>query len=218
MTHELDNLIASKTGFTSFDDLVTAGGNYTPTININADPELRPIAEAYDTYQASVGSLKRAYVIYPKREQHRRNKIQTAIIRQENRILRERRITAAELKTLNNAHRAALRENYFREWGHEYRPGDDFSIYSNQAMRDGYVIAIEQGKILIEYEMPAGTSSLVEISVDSDLRLSGENRTHSYNAVPKHWLAAIRDAGTTDWIGMGQRSTVRIPFPTGETK
>lgn len=111
---ELNKLIRKYTGFKSFDDLVNARGNYVPTIRLDANPEMRPIAEAYDEYQAAAGNLKRAFVTYPKREQKRRDKISVAMFKGFNRVRRierERRVTAAELVTLNAAHTEALKMN-----------------------------------------------------------------------------------------------------------
>lgn len=108
---ELERRIRKYTAFTSFDDLVSARGNYVPTIRIDAQPEMRMIAEAYDAHMESIGDLRRAFVTYPKAEQHRRDEEWVGKYREERRLERERRIAAAELKTLNNAHREALKIN-----------------------------------------------------------------------------------------------------------
>lgn len=108
---ELERRIRKYTGFSSFDDLVNAAGNYVPTIRIDSQPELRMVAEAYDAHMESIGSLKRAFVTYPRSEQQKRDKIAVAAWKEERRLERERRIAAAELKTLNNAHAEALKIN-----------------------------------------------------------------------------------------------------------
>lgn len=100
----------------------------------------------------------------------------------------------------------------FLNWGaHEYRANDAITYWSNQAHREATVLAVIEDEIILEYEMPAGTSALVKCNVRyGDLR----GRTnYSYNAVPRKWLMAILGADMTNWIGMGQRSIVRIPFP-----
>ena len=88
---DLNKLIRKHTGFANFDALVNARGNYVPTIRLDAQPEMRPIAEAYDEYQAAAGNLKRAFVTYPKREQKRRDKISVAMFKAQNRIARTSR-------------------------------------------------------------------------------------------------------------------------------
>ena len=93
-----------------------------------------------------------------------------------------------------------------------WQPNDSMSVFVNQAERDAYVLAVIGDDILIEYEMPAGTSALVQYAVVEG-KVSWPSRNYSYNAVPKRWLKPIRDANMTNWIGMGQRSHIRIPFP-----
>jgi len=108
---ELDRRIRKYTAFKNFDDLVSARGNYVPTIRIDAQPEMRMIAEAYDAHMIETGDLRRAYATYPRTEQQKRDKIAVAEWKEERRIERERRIAAAELKTVNNAHREAVKIN-----------------------------------------------------------------------------------------------------------
>jgi len=230
MAHELDNLIRQKTGFQSFEDLVSARGNYVPTIRIDADPEMRPIAEAYDAHMAATGDLRRAFVSYPKKEQERKDKIAIAMFRAQRAIERSRRIAAAELKTLENAHAAAISENRARDlqaridtYGHDYDVNDSITVWSNQAEREGTVLALIGNEIIVEYEMPGTTSKWAghPAAPTSALRIMrfengkevGAYKSVSYRNVPKKWLTAIKDAGMTDWIGMSQASTTRIPFP-----
>jgi len=42
----------------------------------------------------------------------------------------------------------------------QYKVGDEITIWRNQADRDGYVIAVHNNEILVEYEMPNGTTAL----------------------------------------------------------
>jgi len=98
-------------------------------------------------------------------------------------------------------------------------PNTPYSVFANQAVREGCVLAVIGDEALIEYEMPGRHGP-----VTSALRIQrfigdqpvGDYRSVSYHNVPKKWLAAIRAAGMTDWLGMGQRTTTRIPFPTNE--
>ena len=50
-------------------------------------------------------------------------------------------------------------------------------------------------------------------SLDTPYKPVGDYKSVSYKTVPKRWLRAIKAAGTTEWVGMGQRSFERIPFP-----
>lgn len=111
----------------------------------------------------------------------------------------ERRIIRAALEFLNGT-------------TNPYRPGDDLEIEANQGRRPGYVLATRGDDCLVEYEMPAGTTALKVVTVLGHRKIS-QNKTISYNAVPRVWLRAIRDAGMTNWIGRGQRSRTPIAFP-----
>lgn len=98
---------------------------------------------------------------------------------------------------------------------HSFEAGDFVEVYSNQAMRDGCVLATRGFEVLVEYEMPAGTSALV-LFMPLGNELGSPVRNYSYNRVPQCWIDAIRRSGQTHWIGMGQRSRTRIPFPGEE--
>jgi hypothetical protein len=102
-------------------------------------------------------------------------------------------------------------------------PNDTVDVWANQAEREGCVLAVIGCEVLIEYEMPGTTatwggvthkqtSALRVVQMIQD-KVVGNYKTMSYNTVPKRWLQAIREAGTTEWLGMGQRCTSRIPFP-----
>lgn len=41
-----------------------------------------------------------------------------------------------------------------------YKVGDEITLWRNQADRDGYVLAVDNNEMLVEYEMPNGTSAL----------------------------------------------------------
>jgi len=116
------------------------------------------------------------------------------------------------------------------------QPNDAIDVFANQAEREGTVLATLGDQAIIEYEMPGTTSqygynrrtgqyahpadptSALRIVTTVGTEMVGDYQAVSYNRVPKKWLAAIRDADMTDWIGMGQRSTTRIPFPGEESK
>lgn len=116
------------------------------------------------------------------------------------------------LTSLNDAHPAP-----------EFEPHDNLEVWANQAEREAYVLAVIGDEVLIEYEMPGTTSkwahhpaqptSALRVIQCIQDRPVGNYKTMSYKAVPVRWLQAIREAGTTDWIGMGQRGRTRIPFP-----
>jgi len=112
-----------------------------------------------------------------------------------------------------------------------WQANDSIEVWANQAEREGCVLATLGDEIILEYEMPGTTSqwgynrrtgqyrhpavpsSALRIQRTIGTEMVGAYTAVSYNRVPRKWLAAIRAAEMTDWIGMGQRSTVRIPFP-----
>lgn len=101
---------------------------------------------------------------------------------------------------------------------HAFETGDQVQWYSNQAKRDAEVLAVLGDELLLEYSMPGTTSGrehsalvVCQIYAVSNLR---QVRTVPHAKVPKYWIEAMIDQGTTDWIGEGQRSG-HVPFPTG---
>lgn len=94
---------------------------------------------------------------------------------------------------------------------HSFEAGDDTTIFSNQAEREAYVLAVRGEQVLIEYEMPAGTSALVLMSaMGNELK---RIKTIPHQALSQDWVDAIRDQGNSYlWIGNGQR-THGIPLP-----
>lgn len=77
-------------------------------------------------------------------------------------------------------------------------------IYINQGWRPCTKLATARGKVLIEYEMPNGTTCLRELPEEQYIKANGsiywENyrhgRTISYGSVPKYWVRAMVEAGT----------------------
>jgi hypothetical protein len=108
-----------------------------------------------------------------------------------------------------------------------YQPNDGIEVYANQAEREGYVLATIGDEVLLEYEMPGTTAkwanhpavpwSALRVIKTIGKQPVGDYKSVSYNNVPKKWLKAIEAAGTTDWIGMGQKGSTRIPFPSQES-
>jgi len=56
----LDAIVTEKTAFAKFHDLLTAGGNYRPSIDVR-DPLLALVADAYDMAQEFRKDPRRAY-------------------------------------------------------------------------------------------------------------------------------------------------------------
>lgn len=56
----LNATIRRKTGFTDFADMLDAGGNYRPTIDVS-QADLLELADAYDAAQAERGDARRAF-------------------------------------------------------------------------------------------------------------------------------------------------------------
>lgn len=91
-----------------------------------------------------------------------------------------------------------------------YGANDGLEVYSNQAMRDATVLAVLGDDILIEYEMPAGSTALLQYTVRGG-ELSAMKNVN-YNTCPKRWINEMR-AENMDWIGRGQRMHKPLPFP-----
>lgn len=56
----LDDICASFTGFTSFDDLLNAKGTYRPSLDVSY-PVFVTLANAYDRAMEDRGDARRAY-------------------------------------------------------------------------------------------------------------------------------------------------------------
>lgn len=59
-TNRLDDLLSRETAFANFDELLTARGNYRPSIKVDTDDRLE-LADAYDAAMAARGDDRRAY-------------------------------------------------------------------------------------------------------------------------------------------------------------
>lgn len=95
---------------------------------------------------------------------------------------------------------------------HSFEATDDVIVEANQAGRDGYVLAVIGNRVLVEYEMPAGTSALVFFEAVGD-------QLYRLNTVPHRnlnqtWIDAMHDQGGADyWIGKGQRMSYAMEVP-----
>lgn len=84
-------------------------------------------------------------------------------------------------------------------------PGDTVFVPANQATRDGTVLAVIGDEALIEYTMPAGTSSLR--IVPAACPKTTKYKSVSYLKLPLKWLKAIAEAETgPDMVIMPQKS------------
>jgi hypothetical protein len=83
------------------------------------------------------------------------------------------------------------------------KPGDPIQLFRNQGMREGVVLAVIGDKILVEYEMPNGSTSLNIILQQNADKPEWGGKTVAYKSIPRKWLQAIVDAGM-DWEGHGQ--------------
>jgi hypothetical protein len=129
------------------------------------------------------------------------------------------------------------------------------SVWANQGWRDCTELARIGDEVLVEYEMPNGTTALRVISLAHYTRFTTEariaeeqgvgsraarqieakdleaaatqGRSVSYTKLPKRWVRAMHDAGTTEWIGLAQgypkvrvsdwKWEGRVPFPALES-
>jgi hypothetical protein len=107
--------------------------------------------------------------------------------------------TCQQFTCLNTAMDAVI--EYLNQGEHDYEAGDSIAVWCNQAQRDATVLAVIGREIVVEVEMPNGTSFLVRYEVGYGARRNALN--YSYNSVPKKWLRAI-NLQSGGWIGMGQ--------------
>lgn len=92
---------------------------------------------------------------------------------------------------------------------HDFEAGEDIEVYANQNYRPGHVLATTDVDVLIEYEMPNGTSAL-RLARPAGGKLLRE-RSVSHAALPKIWRDLIRQQGYSHlWIGNGQRGRVAL--------
>ena len=111
----------------------------------------------------------------------------------------QRRVIKVALLFLNGKH-------------HFWRATDYVQWWANQAQRDGRVLAVNGNEVLIEYEMPAGTSALVLCDgLGETLRAK---RTIPHCKLSREWIDCIHEQGAAAyWIGHGQRMQRAIDLP-----
>ena len=163
--HTLNEFTVRHTAFSDFSDLVTAKGNYSPSIywpteggtfahgeTLTAERrgyELAVLANSYDQYMASHGDPRRAY-------------------RGGN--------WPAEMIVKPSAHGLFA--------------GDGMSEFINQAERYGYVLATSGDDILWVYEMPAGRKFLTVLTYGRQ-----RSKPVSLKSLPKRWVKAMIEQG-----------------------
>lgn len=80
--------------------------------------------------------------------------------------------------------------------------GDDVTVNINQADRDGVVLALLGDECIVEYVMPAGSSSLyIALATEPAVKL----KSVAYHKLTKAWRKAIAAEGL-DWEGTPQQS------------
>jgi hypothetical protein len=84
----------------------------------------------------------------------------------------------SELKRLIAEKKAELEKNGTGK----YKVGDEITIWRNQAERDAYVVAVSNNEILVEYEMPNGTSALNIIDITLP-EYNRDNYKKNYKAI-----------------------------------
>jgi hypothetical protein len=92
-----------------------------------------------------------------------------------------------------------------------FAPGQRMVFWVNQGSRDARVLAVRGAKMLIEYEMPDGTTALRMLSSQG----YGDSTSISYYRVTGPWLQHMQAAGI-EWLGRPQQTrppgTVRERF------
>ena len=81
-----------------------------------------------------------------------------------------------------------------------YETGDRIYIWVNQGERRARVLGTLDDLMIVEYEMPAGTTALYILKNDDDVKFV---KGVSYKSCPKKWIQAIRD-GVGSWEGVSQ--------------
>ena len=95
---------------------------------------------------------------------------------------------------------------------HSFEAGDDVIVEANQGERDASVLAVRGEQVLVEYEMPAGTTALVLFAACGNMLT--RIKTIPHKSLSQDWVDAIHDQGwSTLWVGRGQRSPQRIKLP-----
>ena len=89
-----------------------------------------------------------------------------------------------------------------------FQGGDAMTLFINQGERDALVLGTIDELMIVEYEMPNGTTALQILKNEKSVSYG---RSVSYASCPKKWLKAIRN-GVGDWEGNCQRNGY-VDFP-----
>lgn len=107
--------------------------------------------------------------------------------------------------------KAADKVVFFLNQGlHDWQANDALSVFVNQAEREATVLAVIGAMVLVEYEMPAGTTAMLLFDA-TYYELRGR-RNVAYSTCPLRWIKAMQDADM-EWLGMGQRRPANQPLP-----
>jgi len=94
-----------------------------------------------------------------------------------------------------------------------YESGDNITLFRNQGDRDAWVLGTLGDQMIIEYEMPSGTTAL---NILMNRNGADYVRSVSYTSCPKIWIKAIED-GVGCWEGISQGVGL-IRFPEGDRR
>ena len=97
-----------------------------------------------------------------------------------------------------------------------YQSGDAMTLFVNQGERDACVLGTIDDHMIVEYEMPSGTTAMQILkneksAGDGYCRAFSHVRSVSYTSCPKIWIQAISD-GVGVWKGNSQYGGY-IDFP-----
>ena len=90
-----------------------------------------------------------------------------------------------------------------------FTANDSVTVWRNQADREAVVLAVIGDQVLVEYEMPKGTSAMLLFnSIEGEFFDCG--RSISYKTCPQKWVNAI-NAADMEWMGNSQTGYVAFP-------
>jgi len=84
-----------------------------------------------------------------------------------------------------------------------YEAGDRIYIWVNQGERGAWVLGTLEDQIIVEYEMPSGTTALRILQNADYVNEHKFGKGVGYKSCPKKWIQAIRD-GVGGWEGVSQ--------------
>ena len=84
---------------------------------------------------------------------------------------------------------------------YQFKSGDCLSVFINQGDREACVLAAIGDEVLVEYEMPSGSTALYAAHRETP---ETPKRSVSYRTLPRKWRQAIIAAGQ-GWIGRPQQ-------------